>query len=65
MISEEPRVALRGLYPIGEAAAALGISRNTLRKYAEEGFIKFHVRRMSNRKLFKGSDLLRLWSSIT
>ena len=42
---EEPRVAATGRYNITETCRALGICRNTLRRYTEEGKIKCGFRR--------------------
>ena len=44
-----------------EAARALGITRKTMRKYADGGFIAFHVRRVNNRRVTTGKEILRLW----
>lgn len=61
MINEEPSVAKNGRYPIGKAARLLGISRNTLRTYADSGVIKSSVSRVNGRRIFLGIDLLYLW----
>lgn len=61
MIQTVPRVAETGLYNISEAARALGITRKTMRKYADGGFIAFHVRRVNNRRVTTGKEILRLW----
>lgn len=54
-------IAESGRYPIGKAADALGISRNTLRSYADRGIIRAGVSRINGRLVFKGSELIRLW----
>lgn len=36
----EPQVAPTGRYSVGETCKHLGIHRNTLRKYTDEGHIK-------------------------
>jgi predicted site-specific integrase-resolvase len=40
MTAEEPRVSREGRYSVTQTCLALGISRNTLRKYTDEGYIK-------------------------
>lgn len=58
----EPQVALNGRYSIGQAAALLGIHRNTLRRYNDNGYIKNGVRKAGgNRRFFLGSEILRFW----
>lgn len=61
MIQTVPQVAETGLYNISDAARALGITRKTMRKYADGGFIAFHVRRVNNRRVITGKEILRLW----
>lgn len=48
-----------GLYPIGEAAKILGISRRTLLRHSDEGLIQFRLKRSNGRKVFRGSELIR------
>lgn len=43
--STEPNVSATGRYSIGETCAALGIHRNTLCRYTEQGLIKCGFRR--------------------
>lgn len=57
----EPNVTLNGRYSVGEASAVLGIHRNSLRKYTEQGFIKCGYRRQTARKFYLGSEILRFW----
>lgn len=45
------------------AATLLGISRETLRKYVNEGRIRRHYSRKSARPYYLGRDLLILWRS--
>ena len=61
MTAEEPKLAPLGRYSINEACQALGIHRNTLRRYAKAGLITPGVRRATGRPIYTGADLLRLW----
>lgn len=54
-----PDVPDNSRYPIGKAATILGISRDTLRKYTEEGKIKCGFRRENNRRFYTGSEIKR------
>lgn len=66
MCFEQPNVKPNGYYPIGVAAARLGIHRNTLRKYSDNGEIKGTIARSYPfRLLFTGRELLKLWSNKT
>lgn len=55
----EPNVSATGRYSVNEASAALGIHRNSLRRYTEQGFIKCGYRRQTARKFYLGSEILR------
>lgn len=61
MTAIEPQVSLTGRYSIGEASAILGINRGTLRRYTDAGYIKCGFRRVSARRFYLGSEILRFW----
>lgn len=64
MTAIEPTVALTARYPIGQAADLLGIHRNTLRRYSDEGLIKFGNRRFGRmERFYLGSEIIRFWRS--
>lgn len=63
MTAIEPNINATGRYSIGEASALLGMHRNTLRKYTEQGLIKCGYRKATARKFYMGSELLRLWKA--
>ena len=46
MTTTTPNINETGRYSIGEASALLGIHRNSLRKYTEQGLIKCGYRRL-------------------
>lgn len=57
----EPKVSDTGRYSVTETCEALGIHRNSLRKYTELGLIKCGFRRQSARKFYAGREILRFW----
>lgn len=57
----EPNVNVTGRYSVTETSAALGIHRNSLRKYTELGLIKCGFRRHTARKFYLGSEILKFW----
>ncbi len=61
MTAIEPQVSLTGRYSIGEASAILGINRGTLLRYTYAGHIKCGFRRVSARRFYLGSEILRFW----
>ncbi len=61
MNSMEPRVQDRGRYTVTETCEALGIHRNTLRRWMQAGKIQCKFRRIDNRKVFEGSEIKKVW----
>lgn len=57
----EPQVQPTGRYSVSETCKHLGIHRNTLRKFTDEGKIKCGFRRESARKFYLGSEIRRFW----
>ena len=56
-----PSVAPDGRYSVMQTCAALGIHRGTLMRYTNNGAIRAHYRRVDGRKVYLGSDSIRLW----
>jgi len=48
---------LREYLKVAEAAEFLGISQNTLRKWADEGRIAVHVNQANGYRMFRREDL--------
>lgn len=63
MTSTEPQVLLTGQYTIKETCKALGISRETLRKYTEQGHINVKHRISNLRPFYVGKDIIRFWKA--
>lgn len=59
----EPKVAPTGRYTVKQTCECLGIHRNTLRRYTDEGHIKCSFRRETARKIYLGKEILRFWNS--
>ena len=60
----EPQVAPTGRYSVGETCKHLGIHRNTLRKYTDEGHIKCGFRRKRREKYIQVRRYSRFWKSL-
>ena len=58
-----PEIKATDQLSIGEAAAVLGVHRNTMRRYTEQGLIKCRFRRVTKRRFFLGADIRRCWKS--
>ena len=59
--TNEPKVNEGGRYSVMQASKALGIHRNTLRNYTEQGLIKCGFRRETGRKFYAGREIIRFW----
>ncbi len=63
MTALAPKVNESGKYTISQASSALGIHRNTLREYTNQGLIKCGFRRESGRRFYDGREILRFWNA--
>lgn len=62
MITTRPDIVPGGRYSQADAARALGVHRNTIRRWTYDGVLKMRMRRApSTRPFYLGSDLLALW----
>ncbi len=63
MTATEPNVSNAGKYSVSETAAALGVSRKTIQRHTELGYIKCQVRKCNNRRTYLGSEIKRYWGA--
>ena len=61
MTNVEPKVADSGRYTMTETCKALGIHRNTLRRWLQAGKMKVKFRRIDNRKVIDCSEIKKAW----
>ena len=61
MTNVEPKVADSGRYTMTETCKALGIHRNTLRRWLQAGKMKVKFRRIDNRKVIDVAEIKRAW----
>lgn len=62
MVTSRPTIKPGDKLPIGEASRVLGIHRNTLRRYTEEGRIQCTFDSAFS-KLYTGKEILRFWDA--
>ncbi|MCM1490724.1 MAG: helix-turn-helix domain-containing protein [Muribaculum sp.] len=58
---EMPEIKRSSRYTVGQAAKVLGVHRNTLCGYCNQGLIKFTFR-VGKKKLIMGHELIRFWA---
>ena len=61
MIITKPEVEPDGLYNQGQAAKALHVDRHTVARYANDGLIKFRVRKGL---ITTGAEIIKCWKSM-
>lgn len=61
MVNDRPEVTTAGRYSAAQTARLLGIHRNTLRKYTDQGCILPRIHKATGRKYYLGSEILRFW----
>lgn len=59
----EPDVNSSGRYSVTQTCRILGIHRNSLRRYTEEGLIRCSFRKNPHRKFYTGREIMRFWQS--
>lgn len=59
MVTEEPRVAMRGRYSTTQTYRLLGISYNSLMKYMKGGLIVANEGKMG--RWFYGESIINFW----
>lgn len=62
MVTEQPQVHPNSRYTVTETCKLLGIHRNSLRKYTDEGRIKSGVRKSTAKKFYLGSEIINFWN---
>ncbi len=63
MTALEPQVVDAGRYSANETAEALGIHRNSLKNYTEQGLIRPGVRIANGRKFYTGAEIKKFWKA--
>lgn len=63
MVNEEPKVSPTARYSIQEAAAILGVHRNTLRRHTNTGptGIACSFFKSNGRRFYTGRDIVKFW----
>ena len=56
-----PQVNPLGRYSVTETSRMLGICTNSLRKYTEQGLLKFGIRKATGRKFYVGKEIIKFW----
>ena len=64
MTITKPEVNPDGLYSVKDAAAALQINRSTLDKYIRDGLVKCKIRKIGNRKVISGAEIVKCWRAV-
>ena len=61
MVNEEPKASDFGRYSVSETCGLLGIHRNTLLKWTNEGIVRCGFRKANMRKFYEGREIKRIW----
>lgn len=61
MSNTEPAANPASRYSIKETTALLCISRNTLKKYTDLGFIRCGYHKATLRRFYTGLEIVRFW----
>lgn len=62
MVNTKPQIPDTANYSISEASQILNISRTTLLRHTNDGFVRCKFRKQNKRKFYTGAELKRYWS---
>lgn len=60
-MTTELKISDTARYSVGQAAALLGVHRNTIARYTRSGQLKCGRRRANGRPFYLGSEIRRFW----
>lgn len=64
MTNTRPQVEPDGRYTVQEAAKALRVERHTIKRYFDNGVLKFKIRKADNRKVTTGKWIVECWEEM-
>lgn len=64
MTNTIPTLPKGARYSIKETCAILGIHRNTLRTYTDNGAIKCGFRKADTRKFYTSEEIIKFWRTV-
>lgn len=59
-----PPVDPKGNYELKAASEALCVSKSTLLRWTQQGFIRCSIRKSNKRKVWSGEALIKFWKSV-
>ena len=63
MLSELPRIAVRGRYSVTETAKVMGVDRSTIRRWIECGQMRCGYRQHNKRRFVTGEEIQRFFNA--
>lgn len=63
MVTTRPNLDPKGRYGVAATAKLLGIHRSTVWRWVTKGWIHPLFRKVDNRTVFRGSDILAAWDA--
>ena len=63
MVTIKPVCNPDGRYSQREAAELLGVERHTIRRYEQNGYLKFGVRKAGRAKFTTGRQIIKCWEA--
>ncbi len=64
MINSLPSVDPKGVYELKAASESLEVSKSTLLRWTQQGFIRCSIRRSNKRKVWTGEAIIKFWKSM-
>lgn len=64
MVGEQPVVNPDSRYTIRETMSLLGMSRNTIKKYTNNGQLEHIVHKATGKRLYTGNAIVHFWRTM-
>lgn len=63
MVTTKPDVNPIGMYNQSQTAAVLGVDRHTIKRWEDNGYIAFKVRKTNKQKVTTGQQIIKCWEA--
>ena len=61
MKTTQPDVSPTGRYGVNDTARALGVCKNTVLNWLDNGILRYQVRKSNGRRYVTGMDIIQAW----
>lgn len=64
MVPTLPEIQINSRYELKDVAAILGVSPSTIQRWTRKGLIRCQYRKVNNRRVWTGMEIMRIWKAM-